>query len=286
MTILVFGNSGQVGGALSQLGGVRALDRRQADFEDNAQLEQAARSVPAEAFIVAAAYTAVDAAETDRERANQVNGAAVGVLAGVAKERDIPIVHYSTDYVFDGTGTDPWLPETETSPVNAYGRSKVLGEEAIRASGATHAIFRTSWVFSAHGANFVKTMLKLSETRDEISVVADQFGGPTSARALAHLGHAAARALVQDPGLTGTYHFSGAPEVTWAEFARAVFEKTGRDTRVNDISSDEFKTAAKRPQNSRMDCRSTEARFGLARPDWRIDLCEVLDDLGALKTHR
>ncbi|MGA1613046.1 MAG: SDR family oxidoreductase, partial [Lutimaribacter sp.] len=193
---------------------------------------------------------------------------------------NIPLVHISTDYVFPGTGHHPWAPGDMAQPANAYGRSKWAGEEGIRASGCTHAILRTSWVFSAHGANFVKTMLRLSDTRDQISVVDDQIGGPTPARAIAAACLAIADQLQEAPEKTGTYHFSGAPDVSWCAFARAIFAQAARPTRVQAISTSAYPTPAARPLNSRLECNTTTSVFGLARPDWHAGLKECLTDLG------
>ena len=168
-------------------------------------------------------------------------------------------------------------------PANAYGRSKWAGEEGIRASGCTHAILRTSWVFSAQGANFVKTMLRLSDTRDQISVVDDQIGGPTPARAIAAACLAIADQLQTDPEKTGTYHFSGAPDTSWCSFARVIFSLAGRPTRVQGISTSAYPTPAARPLNSRLECNTTTSVFGLARPDWHAGLKECFTELGVPK---
>ena len=164
--------------------------------------------------------------------------------------------------------------------MGAYGRTKLAGEEAVRAAGGVHAIFRTSWVVSAHGSNFVKTMLRLGAERDRLTIVADQVGGPTPAADIAALCLAAAAQLVEDPDKTGTYHISGGPDVSWADFAREIFAQAGISCEVADIPSSDYPTPATRPQNSRMDNRATEAVFGLARPDWRAGLSRILEDLG------
>lgn len=202
------------------------------------------------------------------------------VLSLACAALNIPLVHISTDYVFAGTGHRPWAPGDMAQPANAHGRSKWAGEEGIRASGCTHAILRTSWVFSAHGANFVKTMLRLSDTRDQISVVDDQIGGPTPARAIAAACLAIADQLQEAPEKTGTYHFSGAPDASWCAFARAIFSLAGRPPRVQAISTSAYPTPAARPLNSRLECNTTTSVFGLARPDWHAGLKECLTDLG------
>jgi dTDP-4-dehydrorhamnose reductase len=193
----------------------------------------------------------------------------------------VPFVHLSTDYVFDGSGDAPRPPDAPVAPLGAYGRTKLAGEEGVRAAGGPHAILRTSWVFSPHGSNFVKTMLRLSETRDALRIVADQIGGPTAAAPIAAACLTVAARLVADPALSGTYHFAGAPDVSWAGFARETFAAAGRAVTVTDIPTADYPTPAARPLNSRLDCSATEAAFGLARPDWRQDLRDTLRSLGA-----
>jgi dTDP-4-dehydrorhamnose reductase len=232
-----------------------------------------------EAILNAAAYTAVDRAEEEPDLAHAVNARAVGEMAGWAAARGIPLVHISTDYVFDGSGTHPRAPDAPTAPLGVYGDSKRAGEEALRAAGGTHAILRTSWVFSAHGGNFLKTMLRLSETRDRLTIVADQVGGPTPAGAIAQACLTIAAALVTDPGRSGTYHFSGAPEVSWAGFAREIFAAAGRDVTVEDIPTTDYPTPAARPLNSRLDCSSLSETFGIDRPDWRAATHEIVGAL-------
>lgn len=280
MTVLVFGKSGQVATELQRAGGVLALGREEADLAKPETCAEAILRLKPRAVINAAAYTAVDRAESEEELAELVNGAAPGAMARACKDLGVPFLHLSTDYVFSGEGTRPWQPEDATYPRNAYGRSKLVGEDAIRALGGCFAILRTSWVFSAHGANFVKTMLRLSETRDSLSVVSDQIGGPTSARAIAAAALRIAVRLAEAPSLAGLYHFSGAPDASWADFAEEIFRQAGRNVAVTPISTSEYPTPAMRPLNSRLDCRSTEEAFGVARPDWRQDLADVLTELG------
>ena len=217
--ILVFGKTGQVGTELQRSGDVLALGRDQADLSDPVACIQAIRALAPRAVINAAAYTAVDKAEEDEELATIINGFTPTLIARACAEMQIPLVHISTDYVFERSGEVPWKPGDATAPQNAYGRSKLAGEEGILGSGATHAILRTSWVVSAHGANLVKTMLRLSEIRDTLSVVADQIGGPTPARDIASACLMIAQHLQEDPSKSGTYHYSGAPSVSWAGFA-------------------------------------------------------------------
>jgi dTDP-4-dehydrorhamnose reductase len=282
MRLLVFGATGQVATELHRrVPQARYLSRVDVDLEDLTEVIDAVRTTDAAAIINAAAYTAVDKAEDEPGRATAINGEAVAAMAWTAAERRIPFVHLSTDYVFDGSGERPWTPEDQTAPLGAYGQSKLAGETVTRAAGGVHAILRTSWVFSAHGANFVKTMLRLSETRDRLTVVADQVGGPTPAAAIAEACLTISAALAADPGKSGTYHFAGAPEVSWADFAREIFRQAGRAVTVEDIPSSAWPTPARRPANSRLDCAATEAAFGIARPDWRAGLADVLKELGA-----
>lgn len=277
--LLIFGRTGQVARELQQLAPVRALGRDAADLAQPGACAAAIQAHRPRAVINAAAYTAVDRAEDEADLATAINGAAPAEMALACAALNIALVHISTDYVFAGTGHRPWAPGDMAQPANAYGRSKWAGEEGIRASGCTHAILRTSWVFSAHGANFVKTMLRLSDTRDQISVVDDQIGGPTPARAIAAACLAIAEQLQEAPDKTGTYHFSGAPDASWCSFARAIFSLTGRPTRVQAISTSAYPTPAARPLNSRLECNTTTSVFGLARPDWHAGLKECLTQL-------
>lgn len=287
MKLLVYGQSGQVAKELARRlpSGVNAqfLDRSLADLTDPAACAAQILAHRPDAVINAAAYTAVDRAESEEDIATAINGHAPEAMAKACATLGIPFVHISTDYVFDGAGTDPFAPDAPIGPLGAYGRSKAIGEAGIRRASDLHAILRTSWVFSAHGANFVKTMLRLSETRDALSVVADQTGGPTPAAAIADACLSIAAQLITDPAKAGTYHFSGSPDVTWAEFARTIFDMAGRTVVVSDIPTSAYPTPALRPTNSRMDCRSTKTEFGIARPDWRQGLHDVLKELEAAK---
>jgi dTDP-4-dehydrorhamnose reductase len=281
--ILVFGKTGQVATELQRLGGVVALGRDQADLANPAACADAIRTHAPSAVINAAAYTAVDRAEEEEALATTINGDAPTAMAQACAELDIPLIHISTDYVFAGTGDAPWQPDDPTAPQNAYGRSKLAGEIGIRNSGAVHAILRTSWVVSAHGANFVKTMLRLSETRHALTVVADQIGGPTPARDIAAACLEMAKQLIADPSKSGTYHFCGAPDVSWAEFARAIFDQAGRAVTVTPIPTTDYPTPAKRPLNSRMDCSAIKQVFAIPRPDWREGLNMILQELEGTK---
>ncbi|WP_306113049.1 MULTISPECIES: dTDP-4-dehydrorhamnose reductase [unclassified Roseovarius] len=284
MTILVFGKNGQVATELAPLQDVLCLDREQADLTDPSACATLIASHRPAAVINAAAYTAVDKAESEEELATRINGDTPGAMARACAELAIPFVHISTDYVFEGGGTAPWRPDDTTGPLGAYGRTKLEGEEAIRAAGGVYAILRTSWVVSAHGNNFVKTMLRLGAERDRLTIVADQIGGPTPARDIAKACHKMARALMADPSKTGTYHFSGSPDVSWADFAREIFAQAGITSEVADIPTSDYPTPAMRPLNSRMDCSTLATAFGIARPDWRLGLAEILSDLNAAGT--
>ncbi|MFD1160559.1 dTDP-4-dehydrorhamnose reductase [Roseovarius aestuarii] len=279
MTILVFGKNGQVATELACLPGATCLGRDQADLTDPAACAAKITELTPAAVINAAAYTAVDKAESEEDLASVINGDAPGAMARACADLDIPLVHISTDYVFEGGGTAPWHPGDATGPLGAYGSTKLQGEDGVRAAGGPHAILRTSWVVSAHGANFVKTMLRLGADRDRLTVVADQIGGPTPARDIAKACHRIAQSLIADPSRSGTYHFSGAPDVSWADFAREIFAQAGITCDVADIPTSDYPTPATRPLNSRMDCSTLEASFGIARPDWRKGLADILSDL-------
>ncbi|MDB2609479.1 dTDP-4-dehydrorhamnose reductase [Paracoccaceae bacterium] len=281
--ILVFGKTGQVATELQRLGDVVALGRDQADLSNPAACADAIRTHAPRAVINAAAYTAVDRAEEEEALATTINGDAPTAMAQACAELGIPLIHISTDYVFAGTGDAPWGPNDPTAPQNAYGRSKLAGEIGIRNSNAVHAILRTSWVVSAHGANFVKTMLRLSDTRDALNIVADQIGGPTPARDIAAACLEMEEQLITDPSKSGTYHYSGAPDVSWADFAQAIFEQAGRAVTVTPIPTTDYPTPAKRPLNSRMDCGATQRAFGIQRPDWRDELNMILQELEVTK---
>lgn len=278
--ILVFGKTGQLARELAAYDGVTCLGRDQADLSHPAACAAAIRQAQPQAVINAAAYTAVDKAEEEEALATVINGAAPGAMAAACAETGIPFVTVSTDYVFDGSGEAPWQPGDATAPVNAYGRSKLAGEDAVRAAGGTYAILRTSWVVSAHGNNFVKTMLRLGKERERLTIVADQIGAPTPARGIAAACLEIARQLIEDPGKSGTYHFAGAPQTSWAGFARGIFARAGIACDVEDIPAAEYPAPAARPLNSRLDCSAIDTVFGIPQPDWRTGLDEILKDLG------
>lgn len=275
MSILVFGQTGQVARALQDQAAVTALGRDATDLRDPAACAQAIADHAPAAVINAAAYTAIDRAEEDTDTAIQVNTAAPTAMAQACAARGIPFLHISTDYVFNGQGTARWRPDDPTDPQNAYGRSKLLGEEGVRAAGGRFAILRTSWVFSAHGANFMTTMLRLSQTRDALNVVDDQIGGPTPAADIAATLLVMARAL-QDGAQGGIYHYAGQPDTSWAGFAREIFVQTGRAVMVTGIPTSAYPTPAARPLNSRLDCDTTQRDFGVKPCDWRKGLAAVL----------
>ncbi len=280
MSILVFGKTGQVAQELQRLlPDAVFLGRDRADLTDPDACALAITTSAATAVINAAAYTAVDQAEEEEETAQLVNGDAPGAMAQACAAKGIPFLHISTDYVFNGQGETPWQPDDQTAPLGAYGRTKLAGESAIQAAGGQYAILRTSWVVSAHGGNFVKTMLRLSETRDALNIVADQIGGPTPAADIAAALVGMAEKMQTGDGRSGIYHFSGASDVSWADFARNIFAQAGRNVAVTDIPACDFPTPAARPANSRLDCSSLQVEFGIARPDWAQGVARILTEL-------
>ena len=283
MKVLIFGTTGQVAQELKRHApqgvDVSALGRDRVDLSDPKAAADAIIDAHPDIVINAAAYTAVDRAEEEPELAHIINGDASGVMARACASQNIPFLHISTDYVFDGAGNTSFSPNHPTAPINSYGRSKLAGEQAIVAAGGPFAILRTSWVFSSHGQNFVRTMLRLSETRDQLSIVCDQIGGPTAAADIARAIWTMARAFHDGAPQSGIYHFSGAPDISWAGFARKIFALADRSVTVQDILSADYPTQAKRPLNSRLDCRELEAVFAIPRPDWRQSLKDVLKDL-------
>jgi dTDP-4-dehydrorhamnose reductase len=295
MKILLLGKNGQVGWelqrALSVVGEVIALDRHPADtaygtlagdLSNLDGLRDAIRAVAPNVIVNAAAYTAVDKAETERELAHRVNALASGVMAEEAKVLDALLVHYSTDYVFDGTGTEPWKETDQVAPVNYYGATKLEGEQLIVASGCKHLIFRTSWVYAARGNNFAKTMLRLARDRQTLSVIADQIGVPTGADLLADVAVAALQQALVDPRKCGIYHLAPAGETSWhayasyvIEFARANGEQLAVET-INPIATTEYPTPASRPLNSRLATQKLRRAFAVHLPDWQSGVTRML----------
>lgn len=281
MRLLVFGSSGQVARELRRLAPeARFLGRAEANLEDPDACAAAITGLRPDMVINAAAFTAVDLAEDASERTHRMNAEAPAAMAQAAAALGAGFIHLSSDYVFDGAGAAAYEPQAPTAPLNVYGASKAAGEGGVRAAGGPHVILRTSWVFSARPPNFVTTMLRLSQDRPDLLAVEDQIGGPTPARALAEALLQIAAQLYADPGKAGTYHFAGAPDVSWAGFAREILRQAGRASQVHGIASAEYLTAARRPLNSRLDCRTTTEAFGLWRPDWRGALGAVLQELG------
>ncbi len=285
MRLLVFGQTGQVAQDLARRlpKGVTArfLNRTEADLTNPAACATAIRTESlngCDAVINAAAWTAVDKAETEEAAATVINGDAPTAMAQTCAELGLPFLHISTDYVFNGAGQTPFPVTHPTGPCNAYGRSKLAGELGIRAAGGNHLILRTSWVVSAHGANFVKTMLRLGAARESLNVVADQIGGPTPAADIADALLVAAEAMVGG-AKGGTHHFAGTPDTSWADFARTIMARAALPCQINDIPTSAYPTPAIRPLNSRLDCSALQAAFGVARPDWRAGLDLILQEL-------
>jgi dTDP-4-dehydrorhamnose reductase len=280
--LLVFGRNGQVAQELARArADIRCLGRAEVDLSEPEACAEAVLAHRPRAVINAAAWTAVDRAESEEASARVVNAEAPAAMARACASLNIPLVHLSTDYVFDGSGEAPFAPHDATGPLSAYGRTKRAGEDGVRAAGCVHAIVRTSWVFSGHGSNFVKTMVRLGAARERLSVVSDQIGGPTPARAIAAACLVIADHLQAQPTAAGTYHFAGSPEVSWADFAREIMRNANLPCQVDDIPTSQYPTPARRPLNSRLDCESLETTFGLTRPDWRRGLEEVLREIGA-----
>ncbi|THF90739.1 MAG: dTDP-4-dehydrorhamnose reductase [Sulfitobacter sp. SK025] len=282
MKVLVFGKTGQVAAELQRQTDVTALGRNDADLGNPTICADIISNTDADVIINAAAFTAVDRAEEEEELATFINGEAPAAMAKAAAARGIPFLHISTDYVFDGSGTHAWATTDEPAPLGAYGRTKLLGEQGVENADGTFAILRTAWVFSAHGENFVKTMLRLGKDRDTLNIVDDQIGGPTPASDIAATLLAMARAFHSGQGASGTYHYAGSPNVSWKEFAREIFAQANIAVKVSGIPTSDYPTPATRPSNSRLDCGSLEETFGIARPDWRLGLKQVLQDVGEI----
>jgi dTDP-4-dehydrorhamnose reductase len=295
MTILLFGKGGQVGWelqrSLAPLGKLVALGTDSqdlcGDFTDLEGIAQTIRTVKPDIIVNAAAYTAVDKAESEPELSRTINALTPSVLAQEAKRSGAWLIHYSTDYVFDGSGDLPWSETDPTGPLSVYGKTKLEGEEAIRASGCQHLIFRTSWVYAARGGNFAKTMLRLAAERDTLNVINDQFGAPTGAELLADATAHATRLALQNFNVSGLYHLVAGGQTSWYDYARFVIDyarDAGVDIKVaadaiQPISTSAFPTAARRPGNSRLDSSKFLNTFGLNLPPWQSGVTRMLTEI-------
>ena len=295
MKILLFGKGGQVGWelqrSLAPLGELVAVGSHSDDycghFENLDGIAQTVRTIAPNVIVNAAAYTAVDKAESEAELAHTVNALACGVLAREAKQSNACLVHYSTDYVFDGSGSQPWLETDSPSPLSVYGATKLAGEQAIISSGCQHLIFRTSWVYAARGANFAKTMLRLGAERDRLTVISDQIGAPTGADLLADVTAHAIRAVQQHPELAGLYHLVASGETSWYDYACFVLDfarRAGLEIKVTDdaieaIPTSSFPLPAKRPLNSRLNTDKLCASFNLTLPHWQQGVARMLTEI-------
>jgi dTDP-4-dehydrorhamnose reductase len=295
MKILVFGKNGQLGWelqrSLAPLGEVIALSTDSTDlcgnFLDLEGIAATVRAVAPDVIVNAAAHTAVDKAEGEVEQARTINALAPGVLAREAAQLGAWLVHYSTDYVFDGSGERPWAEDDATGPLSVYGKTKLEGEQAIAASGCRHLIFRTSWVYAARGGNFAKTMLRLAKERDKLSVVSDQIGAPTGADLLADVTAHAIRVAQQRPEVSGVYHLAAAGQTSWHGYASFVIEharKAGVEIKVAQdaigaVGSDAFPTPAPRPKNSRMATQRLQDTFALTLPQWQSGVVRMLTEI-------
>lgn len=279
MKILLFGKTGQVAKELCNRPNVTAIGRDKADFTEPQKIIEIVKSTDADIIINAVAYTSVDLAEEEFELANIINGTTVKELAKVSASRNIPFLHISTDYVFKGDGNLNWKTSDQTNPQNSYGKSKLIGESGILEAGGPHVILRTSWVFSSHGNNFVKTMLRLASNNNELSIIKDQIGGPTCAKDIADALWKIASDFYAGNGITGIYHFSGKPNSSWANFASEIFSQSQQDIKIKQILTKDFLTKAKRPLNSRLDCSSLRIDYGIKQPEWKKGLTNVLANL-------
>ena len=293
--ILLLGKNGQVGWelqrSLAPLGQLTALDRHSTDYcGDLSNLEGIAdtvRRLQPDTIVNAAAHTAVDLAESEPDLARTLNALAPGVLATEAAKLGAWLVHYSTDYVFDGSGSQPWQETDATAPLSMYGQTKLEGEQRIQAANARHLIFRTSWVYAARGGNFAKTMLRLAKEREQLTVINDQTGAPTGAELLADVTALALRSALSAPSLAGIYHLAASGETTWHGYAQYVLAhaqqagsvlKAGPEAIVA-VPTSAFPTPAQRPLNSRLDTHKLQAAFGLRLPDWQVGVTRMLNEI-------
>ncbi len=290
MKILLLGKAGQVGGALTpllrQLAGSSAdeavvtLGRADVDLSDAAALAQAVQRVQPSLIVNAAAHTAVDRAETESEVAFAINAVAPGVLAAQAAKLNALLVHYSTDYVFDGSQRTPYRESDPTHPLGVYGESKLAGEQAVQASGCRHLLLRTSWVYDSTGRNFLTTMLRLAKQHGKLRVVGDQHGSPTSAALIAEATVHLIRCALDQPDLAGgLYHLTAQGQTTWHGFAQAIMRKAGLDIPIEAITTADYPTPAKRPAYSVLNCGKLQTQFNYRLPDWQ----QALDALTGLR---
>ena len=296
MKILLLGKNGQVGWelqrSLAPLGALTALDRQGGsglcgDLSDLEGLAATVRTLQPQVIVNAAAYTAVDKAESEPELARCINAEAPAVLAREAQACGALLVHYSTDYVFDGSGDQPWAEGAPTGPLSVYGVTKLAGEQAIVQSGCAHLILRTSWVYAARGGNFAKTMLRLAQERERLTVIDDQWGAPTGAELIADVTAHAIAQTRQQPGKAGIYHLAPAGETTWHAYAKYVIAQASqaqpaikiKATEVASITTADYPTPARRPLNSRLDTRKLQSTFGLTLPTWQHGVNRMLTEI-------
>ena len=296
--ILLFGKNGQVGWelqrSLAPLGELIALHSTSTDFcgdlTDLAGVRQTIRKIAPDIIVNAAAYTAVDKAESEPELAHALNAEAPGVIASEAKQQNAWLVHYSTDYVFNGHGDQPFVETDATEPLNTYGKTKLQGEKNIQASGCLHLIFRTSWVYSANGNNFIKTILRLAQQRDKLTIVNDQIGSPTGAELIADITALALLMTKHNPEISGLYHLTASGSTSWYEFAKYILESAEnaesanlplkiKSTALQPIASSDFPSAAQRPFNSRLSSLKLAKTFDLMLPAWQCGVKRALTEI-------
>ena len=294
MKVLLLGKTGQVGWelqrSLAPLGELVALDSRStevhADFRDPGRVAQTVIALRPDVVVNAAAHTAVDKAESEPELARTLNAIAPGAIAQAAQQVGALMVHYSTDYVFDGGGERPWQEDDATAPLSVYGRTKLEGEQLIAAHCPKHLVFRTSWVYAARGGNFAKTMLRLAKERERLTVIDDQFGAPTGAELLADVTAHAIRDTLRDPAKAGLYHLAAGGETTWHGYARFVLEQAeaagvalkAGPAMVDAVPTSAFPTPAARPHNSRLSTLKLRSTFGLSLPSWQTGVARMLHE--------
>lgn len=291
MKILLFGKNGQVGWelqrSLAPLGEVIALGSTDANFSHLQNLQRTIRAIAPDVIVNAAAYTAVDQAQSEPDLCRAVNALAPAVLAQEARRLDAWLVHYSSDYVFSGAGTTPWRETDSPAPLNVYGQAKLQGDQAIQASGCQHLIFRTSWVYGLHGNNFVKTILRLAQERDQLQVINDQVGAPTGAELIADISAKAIGQALRNKAVSGLYHLAPSGDTSWHAYAKLVIEharQAGVDIKVAEpaiasVPSSAFATLVTRPKNSRLNTDKLQKTFGFAMPDWQPGVFQMLQKI-------